>query len=254
MSPAGPLPDVLDEARRLVALADDAGTPVRLLGGTAIHLRVGTRVAIGFRRAPKDIDVAVPAGAGGTTASLLTAAGYVPDDGFNMLEGSRRMLFYDTENARQLDVFVREFTMCHRIPIDERLLLEPVTIPLAELMLTKLQIVQLNRKDEIDVLAMLCAHGVGERDGETINATRIAELCARDWGLCHTATINLDRLRARIAGDAGLAPADAERITAGLAAITDSIQSAPKSSRWRLRARVGERVRWYDEPDEVDAA
>ena len=253
MSPAGPLADVLDEARRVVALADDAGTPVRLLGGTAIHLRGGTRVAIGFRRAPKDIDVAVPAGAGGTTATLLTAAGYVPDDGFNMLEGSRRMLFYDTENARQLDVFVREFTMCHRIPLDERLLLEPVTIPLAELMLTKLQIVQLNSKDESDVLAMLCAHGVGERDGETINATRIAELCARDWGLYRTATINLDRLRACVAA-AGLAPADAERITAGLAAISDSIQSAPKSNRWRLRARVGERVRWYDEPDEVDAA
>lgn len=253
MSAAAPLADVLREARRLVALAEDTGVAVRLLGGTAIHLRGGTRVAIGFRRAPKDIDVAVPGGAGGETAALLKVAGYVPDEGFNVLEGSRRMLFYDTANGRQLDVFVREFTMCHRIPIAERLLLEPVTIPLAELMLTKLQIVQLNDKDEIDVLAMLCAHQVGARDGETINAGRIAELCARDWGLHRTATLNLERLRARVA-QAGLAPADAARIVAGLNGISDAIEKAPKSGRWRLRARVGERVRWYEEPDEVDAA
>jgi hypothetical protein len=253
MTGAAVLADVLDEARRLVALAEEAGVALRLLGGAAIQLRGGTRVAVGFRRAPKDIDVVVPAGGGGDATALLTAAGYVPDEGFNVLEGSRRMLFYDTDNGRQLDVFVREFMMCHRVPIEERLLLEPVTIPLAELMLTKLQIVELNDKDEVDVFAMLCAHDVGPVDGETINSARIAELCARDWGLYRTATINLERLRARL-DDSSLPPADASRMSGGLDALRESIERTPKSRRWRLRARVGDRVRWYEEPDEVDAA
>lgn len=250
MTAVVPLADVLAEARRLVAAAESSGVELRLLGGTAIHLRAGEAVPHELRRAPKDIDVAVPAGAGGRLAALLTAGGYQPDEGFNVLEGARRMLFYDTANARQLDVFVSEFTMCHRVPIDERLLLEPVTIPLAELLLTKLQIVQLNAKDELDVFAMLQAHEVADGDGRTINAARIGQLCGRDWGLYRTVTLNLERLCGRItlSGDVR------DRIATGLTRLADAIDGAPKSSRWRLRARVGDRVRWYEEPDEVGAA
>jgi hypothetical protein len=244
MTKAEPLADVLAEAGRLVALAEAEDVALRLLGGTAIQMRAGDRLAREFVRVPKDIDLVIPAGTGRELAELLTSSGYEPDEAFNLLEGARRMLFYDTANARQLDVFVSEFTMCHRIPLDERLLLEPVTIPLAELMLTKLQIVQLNPKDEIDVFAMLSAHAVGPADGDMINAERIAQLCARDWGLHRTVSINVEQLRGRVGED----------IAAQLEAIETAIDAAPKSSRWRLRARVGERVRWYDEPDEVDAA
>jgi hypothetical protein len=253
MSAVVPLADVLDEARRLVAAAESSGVGLRLLGGTAIQLRAGDGLPADLRRAPKDIDVAVPGGAGGRVAALLTAGGYQPDEAFNVLEGGRRMLFYDTVNARQLDVFVSEFAMCHRVPIDERLLLEPVTIPLAELLVTKLQIVQLNAKDEIDVFAMLQAHDVGNDDGRTINAARIATLCARDWGLYRTVTLNLERLGARLESHT-LAGHDRARIGAALARVGDAIDAAPKSSRWRLRARVGDRVRWYEEPDEVESA
>lgn len=253
MTATAPLADVLAEARRLVELADSGDVPLRLLGGTAIHLRAGERVSAGLRRAPKDIDLAVPAGTGGAVAALLSGGGYSPDEAFNRLEGSRRMLFHDHENARQIDVFVREFAMCHRIPIDERLLLEPVTIPLAELLLTKLQIVELNPKDEIDAYAMLQAHGVGDSDGATINADRVAALCARDWGLYRTVTLNLERLRARLS-EAELAAAEREPIDERASLLEDAIAAAPKSSRWRLRARVGERVRWYEQPDEIEAA
>lgn len=253
MSAAAPLADVLAEARRLADLAESSSVGLRLIGGAAIHLRAGERVSGELRRVPKDIDVAVAAGTGGEVTSLLTSGGYEADEAFNVLEGSRRMLFRDMVNGRQLDVFVREFSMCHRIPIEERLLLEPLTIPLAELLLTKLQIVELNPKDASDALAMLQAHEVATDDGATINAARVADLCARDWGLCKTATLNLDRLRGRLA-ELELRAAERERIAAGIAALAEAIEAAPKSRGWRLRARVGERVRWYEQPDEIDAA
>jgi hypothetical protein len=253
MNATAPLADVLAEARRLAEHAEAEAVALRLIGGAAIHLRAGARVADELRRVPKDIDVAVAAGAGREVASLLASAGYEADEAFNVLEGSRRMLFRDMANERQLDVFVREFAMCHRIPIEERLLLEPLTIPLAELLLTKLQIVELNPKDAIDALAMLQAHEVAADDGATINAARIADLCARDWGLCKTATLNLDRLRGRLAG-LELPTAERERIAAGITALSQAIDAAPKSRGWRMRARLGERVRWYEQPDEIDAA
>jgi hypothetical protein len=253
MNATAPLADVLAEARRLVDMAEANAVALRLIGGAAIHLRAGERVPVQLRRAPKDIDVAVAAGSGREVSSLLTRGGYEPDEGFNVLEGSRRMLFRDMVNGRQIDVFVREFSMCHRIPIEERLLLEPVTIPLAELLLTKLQIVQLNAKDEIDAFAMLQAHEVGGSDGASINGARIAELCARDWGLHKTATLNLDRLRTRL-DELEIPTAERERISAGLVALSDAIEAAPKSRGWRMRARLGERVRWYEQPDEIDAA
>lgn len=253
MTVAAPLADVLGEARRLVADAEAAAVPMRLLGGTAIHLRGGERVPSELRRVPKDIDLAVPSGGGGAAAELLRSSGYSADEAFNRLEGARRMLFYDTANARQIDVFVHEFTMCHRIPINERLTLEPATLPLAELMMTKLQIVQLNRKDEVDIFAMLSAHDVGAADGDTINSERIAALCARDWGLHRTVSINVEQLRAR-APDLLSTPARVDQAVADLDAIRAALDAAPKSAKWRLRARVGDRVRWYEEPDEVDAA
>jgi hypothetical protein len=253
MNATAPLADVLAEARRLVELAEANAVALRLIGGAAIHLRAGERVPAQLRRAPKDIDVAVAAGIGGEVAALLTEAGYEGDEAFNVLEGSRRMLFRDIANERQIDVFVREFSMCHRIPLEERLLVEPLTIPLAELLLTKLQIVELNAKDEIDAFAMLQAHDVGASDGASINAGRVADLCARDWGLYRTATLNLERLRTRLGG-LELASAERERIATGIAAVADAIEAAPKSRGWRMRARLGERVRWYEQPDEIDAA
>ena len=106
--------------------------------------------------------------------ALLSACGYRPDDAFNRLEGTRRLLFHDDANSRHVDVFVRDFAMCHTIAIGERLLLEPVTLPLAGLLLTKLQIVELNVKDRQDIYALLQTHPVGAGDGGTVNGARVA--------------------------------------------------------------------------------
>ena len=38
---------------------------------------------------------------------------------------------------------------------------------------------------------------------------------------------------------------------AQIAALRQAIDDAPKSTRWKLRARIGERQAWYNDPEEM---
>ena len=242
--------DVLDEARRIVAEAERRAIPARLLGGVAIQLRSRGRIPAALERSPQDIDLVAAKGSQPEVGALLEESGYRPDAAFNLLEGARRLLFFDDHNGRQVDVFVHEFEMCHDLPLSERLLLEAATLPAAELALTKLQIVELNEKDRTDLYALLLAHEVADADGPTLNGARIAELCAADWGLWKTCTLNFGRLRAALP-DAPLATPERETIAGRLSALERGVEAAPKTRRWRLRDRVGDRVRWFKTPDEI---
>ncbi len=147
-------------------------------------------------------------------------------------------------------MFVGSFSMSHTIPIGDRLELERVTVPLAELLLTKLQIAELNEKDVRDTLALLTCHPVGETDGDCVNAAHVARLCAADWGLWRTITGNMSACRERLAAY-DLPPEERERIARRLDELLERIEAEPKTRGWRLRARIGERRRWYELPEEV---
>jgi len=235
---------------RLVDAARRDGVVLRLLGGMAIHVHVGNLPHRSLTREIRDIDFATRRSDARRAREFLAREGYEPDATFNATHGARRLLFYDRAHGRQVDVFVDVFEMCHVLPLAERLELEPVTIPLAELLLTKLQIVKLNRKDLLDGYALLLAHEIADHDEDAINASRIAELAARDWGLHRTIELTLERLRAALA-DVELDEEQRNLIRERLTAIEDAMAGAPKTSRWRMRARVGERVRGYEDPDEV---
>jgi hypothetical protein len=200
-------------------------------------------------RQVKDIDLATKRGARTAVTSVLSAVGYAPDRMFNALHGSTRLLFYDETNNRKLDVFVGEFAMCHQVPIAERLEREPVTIPLAELMLTKLQIVSLTERDQRDIYNLVYHHEVTSGGGAGIEADYIATVLARDWGLWRTTKTTIERCQANLSSY-GLAGADAEVINARLTSLWERIEGEPKSARWKMRSRIGDRVRWYDEPEE----
>lgn len=242
--------DVVREGERLLVLSEDAGLVLRLLGGVAIAVRAPGPLPPTLQRAFGDIDFVSAPGTSAGLSRLFQGNGYEPDREFNALQGKRRLIFLDAGRGRRLDVFVGEFRMCHAIPVAERLELEPRTLPLAELLLTKLQIVQLNEKDVRDTVALFHGHEVGEKDGDGINAARVAELCAADWGLWRTITANLAACRARV-GDYGLGGEESETIAARTSAVLDRIEREPKSRGWRLRAKIGERVRWYELPEEV---
>jgi hypothetical protein len=243
------LEDIVAEGERLLGLAADAGVNLRLLGGVAVRLRA-PELPLALQREYKDLDFAVPKGGGGPLDQLLRGAGYTPHVSFNAMHARERALFFDDDHGRQVDVFIDSFRMCHAIPLSERLALEESTVPLAELLLTKLQIIQLNEKDVRDTVLLLHGHAVEEGDDGAVNAARIASLCASDWGLWRTITANLQRCREHI-GDYDLPEPERERIAARFGQLLDRVESEPKSRGWKLRARVGERKRWYDLPEEV---
>jgi hypothetical protein len=189
---ASPEPDLVAEAQRLLAAAHESDVPVRLIGGLAVRLHVADLPAA-LTREYKDIDLVTVQHGEQAASRLMEASGYVPNPEFNALNGHRRLMFADPATQRQVDVFVGQFVMCHEIPITERLHLDPISIPLAELLLTKLQVVELNERDNQDTLAIVLAHEVASDDADAINADRVAELCAADWGLWRTCTENLER-------------------------------------------------------------
>lgn len=237
--------DIVAEGRRLLERAEADGLPLRLLGGVAVSLRAPEGVPPALGRKYRDLDFATARGSGGAAVRFFVSAGYESHVAFNAMHGKDRLLFFDNEHGRQVDVFVGEFRMSHRIPLGERLTRDPDTVPLAELLLTKLQIAELNEKDVRDALALLHGHDVDE-----IGAARIAECCAEDWGLWRTFTGNLAACCAHL--DRYELPAsDKEAIASRAGTISERIEAEPKSRAWKLRAKIGERKRWYEVPEEV---
>lgn len=242
--------DITHEARRIVEAGETRGLLLRLLGGLAIRLRSPSAQHRALARSYPDIDLATASRASQQIEALIAELGYAPDREFNVLNGAQRLLFFDAERQRQVDVFVGGFEMCHRLPLAERLHHEPLTLPLAELLLTKLQIVQINEKDLRDCCALLLDHPVATADGDAINADRIGELCGKDWGLWKTVSLSLDKVR-----DFGAAlpldSAEAERIRSRVANLQAALEAAPKSFGWKARSRIGTRLPWYELPEEV---
>ena len=246
----GPLADPIAESRRLVALAQAAGVTSRLLGGVAVCLQAPQSGPL-LARPVRDIDLVIPRGANRAFAAVLADRGYAGEDMFNAVHGSHRLIFNDERNGRHIDVFVGSFSMCHVIPIADRLDRQPLTVPLAELLLTKLQIVKLTERDQSDIYNLCFHHEVVADGGPGIESSMIAELCAKDWGLWRTATGTIAQSQERL-GDFGLDTDQQALIAARLDALAAAIESAPKSRAWRMRSRVGERVRWYEEPEEPE--
>ena len=249
-APSRPLADVQDEAGRLVGLTDDGGLVMRLIGGTAVARHCHGEQPPALRRSCADIDVVVRRADQRRLRSLLEASGYEPDQEFNAVHGARRLLYYDRPNGRQLDVFIGEFRMCHQLDLDGRLTLDSATLTPADLLLTKLQVVQVNAKDLTDAASLLLWHDLGEeRSGDVIGTDRLTDVTSRDWGWFVTFTENLGRVE-RAAADMLAAP-DADVVSTRAARIAEVVEQAPKTIRWKARARVGRRVPWYELPEEV---
>lgn len=179
---------------------------------------------------------------------MLQGLGYVPDREFNTLHGHRRLYFADPHNQRQLDVFVDGANLCHHIDFRSRLEQVPLTLPIADLALLKLQVMETNEKDYLDLCAIFADHDLTE-DDVGVNYRHIAELCASDWGLWRTVGIVSERTESFALQLAGFEAA--EQVADRLCRLRSKLDTIPKSRRWKLRSRVGERKRWYEIPEEV---
>ncbi len=244
------LPDLLDETTRLVSAAQARSILMRVVGGIAIkaHYKIDHPF---FTRAYGDLDFVVDGKHRRDFETFMPSAGYSPHKQFNLLNGAHRQIYYHNETEMKVDIFIGAFEMCHKIPLEGRLHLHPLTIPPAELLLTKAQIAELNRKDALDVASLLLNVETGD-DDLRINLKRIAELCGADWGLYKTTSINLKKVEAIIGGEsAGLDEPDRTLILKRIGDILKTFATMPKSLAWQMRDKVGTRVRWYEEVEEV---
>lgn len=245
-------PDLGREARRVLDEMESRGLEVRLLGGIAVRMALGDRCHPGLIRDHGDIDLITTKADGSAVETALVELGWEPNREFNALNGARRLLFYDPDTGHKIDGFVDRFEMCHKLPLTDRFSCSSETLSPADLLLTKLQVIQLNAKDRGDCYALLLGFPVSEgTDEHSIDADWIAELASSDWGLYHTLELNFARLREGV-DEPDLSPEEKQRIEAAITRIEAAIEAAPKSRSWKIRARVGERKRWYEEPEEIE--
>jgi hypothetical protein len=249
--------DPLEEALRLVAVAKDNGLQVRLMGGLAFHARSPEWTALVERRR-RDIDLATRKKDSRPLAELMRTEGYTPDRQFNALYGHKQMYFADEPRERPVDVLIDRLEMCHKLEFADRLAIADRTLAPADLLLSKLQIVKINRKDILDMLALMSDYPLAETDdgGSAISLARIKDVAGNDWGWWRTIKGNLAHMEAIAEHDLQPGELDFGRPrrfepAAQVRTLDRAIEDAPKSGRWKLRARVGERVRWYEDPEEV---
>jgi hypothetical protein len=258
---AGPADDPLPEAIALARGAADAGLGLKLLGGLAVRVlcpQFPPRL-----RAGQDMDFVCLSKGRKNVASYLEKSGCQPDKRFNNLNGDRQM-YFTAPSGRPIDVMVDRLTMCHTLDLRPAFGKLPLTIDAVDVLLSKLQIVELNEKDARDTLHLLSgvpvtgsgaapAGNSADGSGASIDSERFGKVLGADWGWWRTVTGNLTKLPALADEHPELIPPDPPLDPiAQSRRLLELAESAPKSVKWRLRANVGDRVRWYELPEEVD--
>jgi hypothetical protein len=243
-----------NELQRIIKASDESGILLRVIGSLAFQLHCPKfgylQQAMG--RAYTDLDFAAYGRQTADIRDFMENLGYTDNKEVFIVSGGERAIFDRPDIGLHVDVFYEKLNFCHVIRWEGRLEVDSPTIPVAEMVLEKMQIVQINEKDIIDTIMLMLEHPLGDTDRETINIKRIGELCAADWGLWRTTTMNLDKVRTLSQSYDQLTGEQKARVEAQVDAAMARIEQEPKSMAWRLRARVGDRVKWYKDVDEVE--
>jgi len=242
-----------NELKRIIEASNSAGLMLRVIGSLAFQMHCPKygylQAAMG--RAYTDIDFAAYRKQTKEIRSLMAGLGYAENREVSIISEGSRSIFENHKNMLHIDVFFDKLDFCHVISWDGRLEVDKPTIPLSEMLLEKMQIVKINEKDVVDTIMLLLEHPLGNNDQETINMTHIAKLCANDWGLWRTTTMNLDKVGKLAIHYPQLEEDHKAQVNAQVRKAMEYIDAEPKSMAWRIRSRVGDRVKWYKEVDEV---
>jgi hypothetical protein len=251
MTPESPqtLESVAEEGVRLATAAREADLRLRLLGGVAVWWHCPSARTPALARNYGDADFVGGAREGKRITAFMEDHGYEADRMFNALHGASRLNFHDPARDRPVDVLLDRFAMAHELDLRDSVSADGITVALADLLMTKLQVVSINEKDVRDLVALLVDHGFGADD---IDLARILDVTRNDWGLEHTMHGSLATV-GQMAGGFGLAPEEAESVTGRIDELSAALDGASKGAKWKMRARVGERVKWYEEPEEARA-
>jgi len=236
----------LDEAKRIVEKARQNGIALRLLGGLAVKYYCPSTSDRALNRECADMDLV---GVNDhKVKETFRDLGYTADDFFNMTQGDARLVFLDPKE-RKVEIFLGIFDMCHKFDFRHRLRINDFAISISDLLMTKLQVVELTEKDIKDIIAMLLDYQIGHTDeGKTINAKYIADMCSKKWGVYKTFTDTLNSTLTQLE-KYRLEPQKDEIVRSRIKQLLDEIESAPKSMGWKSRAKIGERMIWYTLPE-----
>jgi len=244
---SAPHEDPIEESKRIADAAKKKKVGLKLLGGAGIHAHSPSADKPPLKRRYGDLDYAMPKRDRKAVLELFQELGYEPNERFNLMNGDRRLYFYDVTHSRQVDVFVDVFKMSHEIDLRGRLEHDHPAVSPSDLLLSKLQIYEVNKKDLVDVTALLLDHPVRSNDPEAIDPQYVARLACEDWGLCRTIQLNLEKLRTTVSE----LDVDRDIVNARLDELWAAIEAGPKPLKWRMRAQVGDRMRWYELPEET---
>lgn len=234
-----PESDAHAEALALLAAGRERGVLLRAIGGLAVRIASPAASRPPLERPYKDIDLVGLGRQRAAIEALLADCGYTADEGFNLLSANGQLYFGDAHNGRQLDVFLDRMTMCHTLELGDRLELAELTVSPTDLLLSKLQVFETNERDLKDAAALLLDCPIDD--------DHVAALLARDWGWWRTVTEVLGRLEAYVAG---LDLDGRAELEGRIATLRARIDAEPKRRRWKLRARLGDRVAWYQRPED----
>jgi hypothetical protein len=240
------------ECERILKEAEKQHVLLRVIGGLAVNLHSPKASLLpALKREYGDLDFVTASPDDQKLRSFFESIGFKANSRFNALQGQRRMIFDSLDDSWHIDIFINEFRMCHKIKFPRlRLLEDPVTIPLAELMLTKLQIVEINAKDVKDISALLIEHPLGDEDQEMINVQHILEVTCGDWGFYTTVHDNLEKTK-NLLQTVGLTGKDLEIVQSRLDELAKQMEAAPKTLAWKTRAIIGKSMQWYEEPEDA---
>jgi len=244
-----PATDIVQEAERIIDTAEKSQITLRLFGGMAIRFHCPSATHRSLARKYADIDFMGLKKQGRGMKKLFIDLGYTPRDIFNALHGDTRLIFNDIENARRVDIFLDVFEMCHKFNFKDRLLIDKYTLSLADLLATKLQVVEITEREYRDIISLLNDHEVSDSDiPETINGKYLAKLCSEDWGVYKTFSINLANITSALP-QYQLDPEHEQTVRKRIQDLTSRLDNEPKSMSWKLRARIGEKKQWYELPE-----
>lgn len=242
-----PQAEIFLEAENVLRTADERKITLRLLGGVGVWFVAPSASKMGYSRKYNDIDFVGLRKYTHQIEKLFLDLGYKPREMFNKLHGDARLMFTNEQKGRRIDIFLDKFVMCHQFDLKDRLELSEKSLTPVDLLLTKLQIVEINKKDIMDVAALLVDLPISKKHTE-IDKTRILSFTSADWGIYKTLSQNLVKIK-EILPELAIPDKDARLIVERIDELIKSIEESPKSFAWKMRARVGDKVKWYELPE-----
>ncbi|MBM3135131.1 MAG: hypothetical protein FJZ89_07590 [Chloroflexi bacterium] len=243
----------IQEGLDIIKAAEEKGIILRLMGAVAVKLHCPNYVHwyASMARALTDLDFASYGRCNPGMKKFFVERGYTPNQTIIAYYGQHRHIYWNDRLGWQADIFFDELAMCHKVNFRGRLELDYPTITLTDILLEKMQIVKINPKDIKDSIIMLREHEVGAGEKEVFNTPYIVKLLADDWGYYYTVTTNLNRVKSFLGEFEVLTAEDRQDVTAKVDKLLQAIEEAPKSMKWKMRARLGAKQKWYNEVEEV---